>query len=73
MTPEKQSFSIWAILKDSIGKDLSKISMPIWLNEPISMLQKAAECAHYEKLMNQAAKEDNEYKRLALIACFVLS
>jgi hypothetical protein len=38
MTPEKQSFSIWAILKGSIGKDLSKITMPIWLNEPISML-----------------------------------
>jgi hypothetical protein len=38
LTPEKQSFSIWAILKESIGKDLSKITMPIWLNEPISVL-----------------------------------
>ena len=38
LTPEKQSFSIWAILKEAIGKDLSKITMPIWLNEPISVL-----------------------------------
>jgi len=43
LVPENQSFSIWAILKDAIGKDLSKITMPIWLNEPNSMLQKISE------------------------------
>jgi len=25
-------------LKSAIGKDLGKVTMPIWLNEPISML-----------------------------------
>jgi hypothetical protein len=38
LIPENQSYSIWAILKSSMGKDLSRITMPIWLNEPISML-----------------------------------
>jgi hypothetical protein len=38
LVPEKQSYSIWAILKEAVGKDLSRITMPIFLNEPISML-----------------------------------
>lgn len=31
-------FSIWAIIKDSIGKDLSKISVPVYVNDPSSLL-----------------------------------
>jgi hypothetical protein len=30
--------SIWKILKDSVGKDLSKLAVPVYFNEPISML-----------------------------------
>lgn len=29
---------VWGLLKENIGKDLSKITMPVYLNEPISML-----------------------------------
>ena len=29
---------IWKILKDLIGKDLSKYSLPVFLNEPLSIL-----------------------------------
>lgn len=35
--------SLWAILKGSIGKDLTKISFPVFFNEPCSMLQRMAE------------------------------
>jgi hypothetical protein len=35
--------TIWTILKDMIGKDITKYSMPVIVNEPISILQKAAE------------------------------
>jgi hypothetical protein len=38
LVPENQSYSVWSILKSAMGKDLSRITMPIWLNEPISML-----------------------------------
>ena len=34
---------IWQILKDLIGKDLSTFSLPVFLNEPLSVLQKSAE------------------------------
>ena len=47
--------------------------MPIWLNEPISMLQKVAECTHYIDILKKAMNEDDDCKRLALIAIFVMS
>jgi hypothetical protein len=25
---------LWAIIKDNIGKDLSKVSVPVYLNDP---------------------------------------
>jgi hypothetical protein len=43
LIPEGQTYSIWHILKSAVGKDMARITMPIWLNEPISMLQKIAE------------------------------
>ena len=30
--------SVWKILKDAIGKDLSKFCVPVCFNEPISMV-----------------------------------
>ena len=35
--------AIWTILKDMVGKDITKYSMPVIVNEPISNLQKNAE------------------------------
>lgn len=37
--PDTSHLSLWNILKKNIGKDLSKIAMPVALNEPLSMLQ----------------------------------
>ena len=31
--------SLWNILKKNIGKDLSKVAMPVTLNEPLNALQ----------------------------------
>lgn len=29
--------SFWQVLKDLIGKDLTKVSMPVYFNEPLSL------------------------------------
>ena len=50
-----QKVSVWSILKDAIGKDLSKIAMPVSFNEPISMLQKTAEILEYQELLVKAS------------------
>ena len=47
--------SLWAVLKNSIGKDLSKMALPIIFNEPLSALQRWAEDLEYAYLLDQAA------------------
>lgn len=42
-----QKLDIWKVIKDNIGKDLSKIAVPVYFNEPTSMLQKIAEVMEY--------------------------
>ena len=37
--PDTGDVSLLSLLYKNIGKDLSKISMPITMNEPLSMLQ----------------------------------
>lgn len=31
-------FSIWSVIKDSIGKELYRITVPVFFNEPLSIL-----------------------------------
>ena len=37
--PDMGDISLWSLLCKNIGKDLSKISMPVTLNEPLNTLQ----------------------------------
>ena len=44
--------------------------MPLFINEPLSMLQKGAEAFTYVDLVDEAAKEDDPLVRLAYIAAY---
>uniref|UniRef100_A0A3Q3W9N0 Oxysterol-binding protein n=1 Tax=Mola mola TaxID=94237 RepID=A0A3Q3W9N0_MOLML len=39
----RNDFSIWSILRNCIGMELSKITMPVIFNEPLSFLQRLTE------------------------------
>ena len=52
--PLNQSFSLWSILKQSMGKDLSRISMPANINQPLSLLQRTVEDFEYIDLLYEA-------------------
>jgi hypothetical protein len=41
--PLSRGFSVWTVLKNAVGRDLSHITMPATINEPLSVLQKCAE------------------------------
>ena len=43
LSEDRPNTSLWSVLKHSIGKDLTKISFPVFFNEPTSMLQRMAE------------------------------
>jgi hypothetical protein len=34
----KVKISIWTVIKDSIGKDISKITVPVYFNQPLSLV-----------------------------------
>lgn len=38
LKPPDQKVSVWKVIKDAIGKDLSRFCVPVYFNEPISML-----------------------------------
>lgn len=45
---DRPPMSLWAVLKNSIGKDLTKISFPVFFNEPTSMLQRMVRTLHHD-------------------------
>lgn len=65
--------NIWGIVKDAVGQDLSKISIPVVLNEPISFVQRLAEDIEYCELFDKAANNSDPFERLMYVAAGVVS
>lgn len=51
---KEKAVSLWSIIKDNIGKDLTKVCLPVYFNEPISSLQKCFEDLEYSYLLDRA-------------------
>ncbi len=66
----RQKVSFWTILKEMVGKDLTRVSMPVYFNEPIGLLQKTAEVCENDYLLDKAAVDKNQYLRIAYISVF---
>ena len=73
--PDKPNISqsLWSIMKNCIGKDLSKIPVPVNFSEPLSMLQRISEELEYVDLLNKAADCQDHHKQLAYVAAFTVS
>uniref|UniRef100_A0A3B5KWZ7 Oxysterol-binding protein n=1 Tax=Xiphophorus couchianus TaxID=32473 RepID=A0A3B5KWZ7_9TELE len=73
--PDKPNYSLnlWSIMKNCIGKDLSKIPMPVNFNEPISMLQRLSEDLEYHELLDKAAKCHSSLEQMCYVAAFCVS
>ena len=65
--------SIISILKDAIGKDLTRITLPVYFNEPISMLQRLCEEIEYASLLDMAVKCTKQEERLSYVAAYAMS
>ncbi|XP_070587935.1 oxysterol-binding protein-related protein 6 isoform X1 [Erythrolamprus reginae] len=72
-SPDTSNINLWNILRNNIGKDLSKVSMPVELNEPLNTLQHLCEELEYSELLDKAAETDDPYERMVLIAAFATS
>jgi len=69
----RNEVGVWAILKQCIGKELSKITMPVVFNEPLSFLQRLVEYMEYAKLLEKAANCDDPVKRMEYVSAFAVS
>ncbi|XP_074904463.1 oxysterol-binding protein 1 isoform X2 [Buteo buteo] len=67
------SLNLWSIMKNCIGKELSKIPMPVNFNEPLSMLQRLTEDLEYHELLDRAAKCESSLEQLCYVAAFTVS
>uniref|UniRef100_A0A3Q3BGT1 Oxysterol-binding protein n=1 Tax=Kryptolebias marmoratus TaxID=37003 RepID=A0A3Q3BGT1_KRYMA len=73
--PDKPNYSLnlWSIMKNCIGKELSKIPMPVNFNEPLSMLQRLSEDLEYHELLDKAARCESSLEQMCLVAAFSVS
>jgi len=62
--------SIWSVIKECVGKDLSKFAVPVHFNEPISMLQKTCEAMEYQDIIHKANNCKDPVLRLIYIGIF---
>eukprot|EP00092_Neocalanus_flemingeri_P030355 GFUD01032953.1.p1 GENE.GFUD01032953.1~~GFUD01032953.1.p1 ORF type:complete len:811 (+),score=205.19 GFUD01032953.1:488-2920(+) len=67
------SFSLWSVMKNCIGKDLSKIAVPVNFSEPISFLQRLCEDFEYSEILDRAAGCSDDHEQMALVAAFTVS
>ena len=49
----EKSLSLWSIIKECVGKDLTRVCLPVFFNEPLSALQKTAEDLEYSELLDE--------------------
>uniref|UniRef100_A0A667X5W8 Oxysterol-binding protein n=1 Tax=Myripristis murdjan TaxID=586833 RepID=A0A667X5W8_9TELE len=72
-SPSSSGVSLWNILKNNIGKDLSKVAMPVQLNEPLNTLQRLCEEVEYSELLDTANQTHDPYQRMVYVATFAVS
>ncbi|XP_063694854.1 oxysterol-binding protein 1-like isoform X3 [Bolinopsis microptera] len=65
--------NLWNIMKNCIGKELSKIPMPVNFNEPISFLQRLTEDMEYGDLLTRAAECATVEESLTYLSAIAVS
>ncbi|KAG4421595.1 hypothetical protein IFR04_005214 [Cadophora malorum] len=70
---DRPKISLWGILKSMIGKDMTKMTLPVSFNEPTSLLQRCAEDMEYADLLDIAADRTDSTERMVYVAAFAAS
>jgi hypothetical protein len=69
----RPKISLWSILKSMIGKDMTKMTLPVTFNEPTSLLYRCGEDMEYVELLDLAAERADSMERLIYVAAFAAS
>lgn len=69
----RPKIGLWGILKSMIGKDMTKMTLPVSFNEPTSLLYRVAEDMEYADLLDIAADRPSSLERMVYVAGFAAS
>ncbi|KAI4339725.1 hypothetical protein MLD38_024635 [Melastoma candidum] len=72
----EKNVSLWSMIKDNIGKDLTRVFLLVFFNEPLSSLQKCFEDLEYSYLIDRAnewGRKGNSLMRILNVAAFAVS
>ncbi|KAJ2444265.1 hypothetical protein IWW46_002109 [Coemansia sp. RSA 2440] len=67
------SLNLWSIIRGAIGKDLSKVSVPVFFNEPTSFLQRFTEDMEYCDMLEIATMLPRSADCMLFVAGFAMS
>ncbi|KAM3724124.1 Oxysterol-binding protein [Dirofilaria immitis] len=67
------SISLWSIMRNCIGKELTKIPMPVNFSEPLSVLQRISEDLEYSYLLDDGAEKTDSLEQMCFVAAFAVS
>lgn len=75
LAPEdnRPKISLWGVLKSLVGKDMTKMTLPVSFNEPTSLLQRNVEVIEYSDLLDKASAIEASTLRLVYVATFAAS
>ncbi|KAI1641521.1 oxysterol-binding protein [Biscogniauxia mediterranea] len=69
----RPKIGLWGILKSMIGKDMTKMTLPVSFNEPTSLLYRTGEDMEYACLLDKAADRSDSIERMLYVAAFAAS
>lgn len=70
----EKSVSLWSLIKEMVGKDLTRVCLPVYFNEPLSALEKTAEEMEYSELLDAAATyPPRSLDRMLRVVAFAIS
>lgn len=70
----RPKISLWGVLKNLIGKDMTKMTLPVSFNECTNLLQRSAEDMEYTDLLDKAAAcLDDPAERMVYVAAYAAS
>ncbi|PNP48973.1 hypothetical protein TGAMA5MH_00132 [Trichoderma gamsii] len=70
---DRPKISLWGILKSMVGKDMTRMTLPVSFNEPTSLLYRCGEDMEYVDLLDLASERADSIERLMYVAAFAAS
>lgn len=70
---DRPKVGLWGILKSMIGKDMTRMTLPVSFNECTSLLQRLTEDIEYNELLNVAASIPDSSLRIVYVGAFAAS